>query len=175
MPANLANVQWLSIAELADMWANEIDVSWHLMVRELRFGLYKFENAKTNAEFVCGKPLSRQPSEDELPSINEPLLYREFMLAFCEQQRWAPPRFWLHVHEAPRPRGRPPKMNAIVQELRRRADRGELEETGLKQARVLHSWAKIELARESVPAERTIYNQIRREFSSLKHARHENI
>src|SRR5262245_15713605 len=127
MRANLAKVQWLSIAELVEMWAPEIAVPRELMIRELRYGLYKYERSRQNhPEFVCGQPLKKQPPENELPPVDEPLLYKEFMLAFCEKQGWPLPRSWPYIEGKPRGAGRPAKMNAIVQELRRRAERCEL-------------------------------------------------
>jgi hypothetical protein len=160
------HVQWLPIAEIAELWAPHLGTSKDIIIEELRRGYFKFEKSKTDRQFVCGQPLRYRPPEDELPSIYDHCITQEFMRLFCKHNRWPLPDFWFEPER--RKQGRPAIMPAIVQELNRRAGAGELEKTAGAQARVLHSWARVALAREQVPAEKTIYNQTRVMFRCLK-------
>jgi hypothetical protein len=175
MTANLMHVQWLPIAEIAELWVPQLRISKDIIIDELRLGYFKFEKSKTDRRFLSGVPLWYRPSEDELPSIHDRCITKEFMKLFCKFNRWALPDFWFEQER--RKQGRPAIMPAIVQELNRLASAGELEKTAGAQARVLHSWARLSLPREQVPAERTIYNQIRLAFRRLKHGAegHRNI
>jgi hypothetical protein len=166
MPANLMHVQWLSIAEIAELWTPSLKTSKEIVIHELRLGYFKYEKSATDPRFQSGVPLKYRPTEDELPSVHERGITKEFMRLFCKYQRWALPEFWFDQER--RPRGRPARMPAIVQELHRRAASGELEETPSRQAYELHAWARATLPREEVPAKGTIYNQILGPFRGLK-------
>jgi hypothetical protein len=40
MPANLMHVQWLSIAEIAELWAPSLKTSKEIIIAELRRGYF---------------------------------------------------------------------------------------------------------------------------------------
>jgi hypothetical protein len=169
MRANLTNVQWLTIAELADHWAPEIEVPRDVVVRELRLGLYKWENAKHNPEFVCGRPLKQRPPEEDLPSVDDARVDRVFMMAFCEKQRWPLPQFWFQRRQPARSfPGRPSIMGAIVQELRRRVEDRQLEDTLAMESRVLEAWAREHHPGLQTPTAKAIENGIRNEYRVLR-------
>lgn len=101
----------LSIREIADSWAQEINIHPPALDRELRRFLL---NSRSN--WQAGERIDADKPDAELPKP-ETLVDQEWLAEFCAKKGWPLPTFWFpRDPEEARPRGRPSHMPAILQE-----------------------------------------------------------
>ena len=167
MQNNFLKVQWLTVKELAEMWAPELGMPTSVVKRELLYGLYKVEKA---IEFA--KPLNEPVPEDELPT-DETLIQKDFMEKFCrESVELQMPKFWFGGFDKgpqePAFPGRPSLMRAILKELEAQADREELVDNLAEQSRQLSKWAEEKFSGQQTPKPKSVENGIRVAFRILK-------
>lgn len=163
----LHRVSHLSLREIAEIWAPEAQRPESFLLRELQTAVVNLQRLDK------GEPLLDVPlSDDELPDPDQ-RVDRAWLVEFCSKQEWNTPEFWFGEkrHKGPSFPGRPSKMAAIVQELRRRADAGELEATLAAEARHLSKWAAERFPEEQTPKPRSTETGIRKDFWKLKQAR----
>lgn len=166
--ASLAKVQWMTISEMAELWAPQLKLPATTIERELRFALYKIlksreqEAGSFEAMMV---PLDKLPPEEELPRSDE-LVSKEFIEKFCRKQTWLLPKFWTATLPK-RKRGRPDLMQPVMEEMQRRALSELLRPTLAAECRELHQWAKENLPREQVPAAKSIQNKANSAYRAL--------
>ena len=171
MSGNYNNVQWLSVEQVAKLWAPKLDILEGVIVDEMRRALYKIERAKMGAmgikEAMLQK-LDHLPSEKDLPS-KDTLIDRAFIENFCSKEDWALPEFWFKgLPTGPSFPGRPSIMSAIVQELEAIAREGKLRQTLAQQARDLESWARATFSGKQTPKALAIENGVRIAYRVLK-------
>lgn len=130
-------VREMPIEDIARLWFRELGMSRELLERELRLAVLNLDRNWREEGLIA-----EVPPDEELPPVTT-RLSKEQIQEFCEKQRgWPLPEFWFGPQgDEPRPRGRPSHMPAILQELERRAEAGELEATVTEQARALNQWA----------------------------------
>lgn len=161
---SLNTTQWLSIKEISELWAHELNIPASTILRELRFAMYKLEQ-----KYPYNEPLTKLPPEEELPSPDA-LINRDFIEKFNDKQIWKLPRFWFA--DLPTGRsfpGRPSKKRAIVQELEERFKRGEMLDTLAAEARALHAWAEDAFpGADDIGQPRSIGNAIRIAYNTFK-------
>lgn len=163
----LDKVQFLSLREIAQMWSPEAQIPESVMLRELQTAVINIPRLDK------GKPLLDRPlSDDELPDPNQ-RVDREWLMKFCEKQGWNDPVFWKGElrHQEPSFVGRPSKRAAIVQELKRRSEAGEMKDTLAAEARTLSAWAQEKFPSEQTPKPKSTENGIRDEYNQLKRQR----
>lgn len=159
----MSAVSWLSVREISELWAPQLQIPVSTIERELRIALYKLEQ-----NYPFDKPIDVNPDTVDLPSA-ETLIDREFIERFHDKELWKLPDFWFKdLPTGPSFPGRPSVMSAIVQELEARASRGELEVTLAAQGRALSEWADREFPRHQTPAPGAVENGIRTLFWTLK-------
>ncbi len=169
--APLSNVNWLSIREIAEMWAPQLGIAASTIERELRIALYKLEK-----EYPFDKPIDVNPDAVDLPSPDA-LIDREFIERFHDKQLWKLPDFWFKdLPTGPSFAGRPSVMAAIVQELEERARRCELAPSLAEQSRQLSDWAQQKFPGKQTPKPestangiRMVYNAVRRDYPPEAH------
>lgn len=163
MTGYLRNVQWLSVAELADLWAPELKIPASTIAREMQIALYKLEH-----EYPYNQPIDVNPAEIDLPSLDT-LVDRDFIDSFHDKQIWKMPSFWFdqRVGEPSFP-GRPSVMTAIVQELRRRHENGEMQPTIAAESQALSVWATNRFQGQQTPTDRSTANGIRMVYNTLR-------
>jgi hypothetical protein len=160
-PVPIQDVRRLSIQEILELWVQEIDIHPLTLERELRRFL---ENV--HLDWRAGERIDPDTPDADLPGAAT-LVDREWLAMFCAKKGWPLPSFWFPPDPADaRPRGRPSHMDAILQELERRGEVGELEATVTDQARALNDWA----VRQGKPPLRvpSIRNQISKIYRRLK-------
>ena len=177
MAANLSKVQWLTVGELAELWAPELAIPKSIVVQELRLALYKLDKSglPLNDQLFCyekfKQQLSNRPEDHELPAPSR-TIDREFVKAFCGKEIWHLPSFWFEKQtNQPSFPGRPSIMAAIQNELNNLAASGKLEPMISTQAEILHTWAKDNFPADQIPTIKTIENGIRLPYSRLKAAK----
>lgn len=174
MAAKLAKVQWLTIDELAELWAPELQCPKSMVRRELTLALYKLQKSGmplgSSQIFVYEKfkeQLSVCPSNCELPALSTKV-DRHFVKAFCDKETWYLPSFWFEKNKNdPSFPGRPTVMAAVFKEFRRRADSGLVLESLSAESRELEQWARNNLTGQT-PTAKTIQNNIRAEYRTVK-------
>lgn len=133
---SIQDVRRLSIREIVELWTQEVDIHPLTLERELRRFLQNVQ-----LDWQGGERIDANTPDADLPGADT-LVDRDWLANFCAKKGWQLPEFWFGPqHEGARPRGRPSHMPAILQELERRAEAGELEATMTEQARVLNEWA----------------------------------
>lgn len=163
MNGSLQNVHWLTIAELADLWAPELKIPASTVAREMQIALYKLEH-----EYPYNQPIDVNPAEIDLPSL-EAVVDRDFIERFHDKQMWKMPEFWFDSRVAgPSFPGRPSIMTAIVQELQRRHDDGEMLETLAAESRALTTWAANNFPGQQTPKPRSTQNGIRFAYNTFR-------
>ncbi len=140
MPQNPhSDTRYLSIEELVGLWFPERPgrLPKSNLTRELQLF---FLNIADGRDWKT-EGLVQNPDFENLPKLTE-VFSKGRVREFCIKKHLPLPRFWFQ-DEVPaiKPRGRPSDMPAIVQELERRAEAGELEDTVTDEARVLVEWA----------------------------------
>lgn len=133
-------VRVMAIAEIVELWHQElaaVGVSRGVLERELRIAVINLGHDWRVEGLV--DPI---PPDERLPPVTE-RLSRDEIRDFCVKQGgWPLPTFWFPPDpEEVKPVGRPSHMSAILKELERRAEAGELENTVSNEARVLKEWA----------------------------------
>lgn len=161
--ASLAKVRWMTIAQLAEKWAPELELPRGILEDELR---RSFINLPRLAQ---GKGLVEQlPSEDKLPPLTQQV-ERGHVRAFCKKQWWPLPAFWFgEQNEGPSYPGRPSIMNSIKEEMKLRAAKGKLKPRIGEEANELFIWSQGRFVGEQIPTTRTIENGIRVFYRQLK-------
>jgi hypothetical protein len=156
------HVRWLSIKEIADLWAPEIGVPSSIIERELKLGKINLPRLREGLGLISDFP-------EALPSP-EDIITRDELNDFCEKEgHWARPVFWFGGEvQPPSFPGRPSIMAAIVQELNKTAEAGELQLTLAAQARTLNEWARNVFPGAHTPTAKAIENGIRRYFNNYK-------
>lgn len=163
MTGYLRNVQWLTVAEMADLWAPELKIPASTIAREMQIALYKLEH-----DYPYDQPINVNPAEIDLPSPDT-LVDRDFIDGFHDKQIWKMPSFWFDQRVAePSFPGRPSVMTAIVQELRRRHENGEMLETIAAESRALSAWAANRFPNAQKPKPKSTENGIRMVYSTLR-------
>lgn len=159
----LQTTQWLTLREVSELWAPELNRPASLILRELRFAMYKLEQ-----DYPYSEPLTELPPEDQLPSPDE-LIDRDFIERFNDKQIWKLPKFWFaDLPTGPSFPGRPSIMSAIVQQLEQRSQQGEMLDTLAAESRALEAWAKDAHPGQQTPTTRSIENGIRTAYNQLK-------
>jgi hypothetical protein len=167
MPANLSAVQWMTVEEVAELWAPQLKLPQSLVCQELRLALYKISAASSELPTIQYQrfktPLTAFPPEADLPPRST-RVDREFLKRFCDKELWLLPAFWFgsgsHLPSFP---GRPSIMAAIMNELRRIDADGGLEESVRAQAKILEQWARENVPSAHYPTAKAIENNIRSE------------
>ncbi len=163
MTDEFRNVQWLTVAELADLWAHELKIPASTIAREMQIALYKLEH-----DYPYDQPIDVNPAEIDLPPLDT-LVNRDFIDRFHDKQIWKMPSFWFDSRVAePSFPGRPSVMAAIVQELERRHELGEMLETIAAESRALSAWATASFAGQQTPAPKSTENAIRTAYNTLR-------
>jgi hypothetical protein len=166
MTGNLRNVQWLTVSELAELWAPELKIPASTIAREMQIALYKLE-----IKYNYSDPINVNPADVDLPSLDT-LVDREFIDSFHDKQIWKMPSFWFDARVAePSFPGRPSLRSAIVQELRRRHETGEMLETIAAESRALSTWAENSFPGQQTPTPKTTENSIRTVYKTLRSQR----
>jgi hypothetical protein len=161
----MAKVRWLSLREIASMWAVEAHIPESAMLRELRYGVINI-NRLRNGEKLFDVP----PPDSELPDPDE-RVDRQWLMEFCaKQEDWPRPEFWFGKLDdrGERYPGRPSVKRAVLLEFGKLALNYRLETTLAKQARVLAAWAETEFPGKQTPSARSVENQIREEYNRVK-------
>jgi hypothetical protein len=161
----LNEVRWLTIDEIAHYWAAERRTLSSLIRRELQLYLLNSERLKKGESRITELP-SEDDRNDLFPKTTE--MSREQLEEFCAKQKWRKPAFWFSEPLGSRRRGRPSLNSAIVQELHRIADAGELQDTLAAQCRHLERWAADRYSDDNPPKADSIENMIRADFKALK-------
>ena len=163
----LTTVRELTIYEIADQWSQEVkNPPRSTIERELRIFVINSPRLRNNEGLI--DPI---PDDVNLPPTST-RLSRQQIEVFCAKQQWSEPRFWFgQENQGPSFPGRPSKMNAIVQELKARAQAGLLSNTLAGQARELKAWVDQQFPAEQVPTARTIENGIRESYRRLMESR----
>jgi hypothetical protein len=163
VPLKLNEVRWLTIDEIAHHWAPERGTLSSIIRRELQLSLINLERQQRGLERIESLP----PEDQRPPATTE--ISRDHLEEFCAKQRWPKPRFWFGDHsEGPSFPGRPSLNRAIVQELRERAQAGQLKATVAAQSEDLKLWVDQKHPGVQTPTARTIENIIRQEFRQLR-------
>jgi|SRR5689334_4066986 len=164
----LGQVRVLSISEIAELWAQEAEERPRSLIeRELRIFLLNRPRLSQGEG-----PIQPIPEDDQLPPATG-RLSKSDLEEFCAKQGWTKPRFWFgRVTDGPGFPGRPTIMRAIVQELERRAEAGQLSETLTDQATELVAWANERLPPGPIPipGTRSVANAIRKIYWALRNA-----
>lgn len=106
-----------------------------------------------------------------IPS-SETEVTKDWVEEFSIKQGWPLPRFWFPEEAPPvRPRGRPSNNKAILEELKARAERGELAGSVTDQARELRAWM-LEKGMKAIQ-ENSIRKVISSDYMTLKGFRQE--
>ena len=156
-------VNFLTVKEISDLWEIELKIPSSIISRELRIALYKL-----SIEYPFSKNIDIKPSEVDLPSENE-YISRELIDRFCDKQIWKLPSFWFKgLPTAGSFPGRPSVMDAILQELSNRAERGELADSLAEQSRQLSEWAGRRFPGQQTPKPKSTENGIRSTYNMLK-------
>jgi hypothetical protein len=166
----LHRVRWLSIEQIAKLWGDEVGYDPKIIQHELQLGLLNLPRIEAGL-----RPLDKLPPAEELPPI-ETHFSRDDIPKFCDKQGWPVPGFWFgrEVREKGYA-GRPAKKKrAILQELERRAQAGELHNRVRAEAQYLSEWAAEKFPDEEVATPRTIENNIRERHRQLCAPRKEN-
>src|SRR6266446_2614921 len=151
------NIRWLTIKEIAELWAPEIGIPSSVIQRELQLAVINLPRWVGGTQLI-----SEFPSDDTLPSPDQRMDKHEVGL-FCEKQgHWPKPNFWFSRSQtSPSYPGRPSVMHAIVQEFERIASSGELKETLAQQSTALAEWARsCDFGVVQAPTATTIGNNI---------------
>jgi hypothetical protein len=118
---SLSKVQWLTVAEIAQLWAEELKVPSSTIEREIRIALLKLEK-----HYPFHQDIDFQPKEEELPT-RDTMVERGFVIEFSGKQYWKLPSFWFtDPPKGPSFPGRPSVMNAIVHKLQQIAETEQL-------------------------------------------------
>jgi hypothetical protein len=158
----LGPVRWLTIKEIAELWAQELKIPESIIERELKLGVINITRLRRGQGLINEIPSSKLPKSDTL-------MTRRDVEEFCAKQSpWPYPQFLFpgRQENARSYPGRPSVMRAIVQHLRDLADANRLEKDLTSQARVLENWIRNELTSRwhdsfQCPTARTIENGIR--------------
>ena len=159
----IGNVNFLTVRAVSELWENSLNIPASIIERELRVALFKLEK-----NYPFHENVKVIPSEKELPPPDT-IIDRKFIEKFCDKEGWKLPAFWFNdLPTGPSFPGRPSKMSAIVQELRKRAEEGNLAETLAEESRQLCEWARERFPGEQTPTDKTIANGIRSTYHILK-------
>lgn len=174
MIAKLSKVQWLTVEELAELWAPELERPKSIVIRELRLALYKHQisgmplGGQTFAYEKFKYQLSECPEDHQLPPLSTKI-DREFVKSFCDKETWFLPSFWFEKKtNQPSFPGRPSVMAEVIKEFRRRADSNLILESLSAESRELEQWARNNLPGVQTPTLKTIQNNIRSEYRAIK-------
>jgi hypothetical protein len=164
----LHNVRLLSLREIAEMWALEVNAPQSTILRELRIAVLNLPR------WQAGEPLLAEediPPDDELPDPKE-RVNREWLMRFCDKQGWRQPYFWASGGPAARRAhvGRPAYLHfeQIFDELRRRAEAGEMEATKIAESKYLNTWARQTFPGDEPPVPETIAQRISNLYDELR-------
>ena len=160
--ARMDNVNWLSVREVAEMWAPELKRPASAIERELRIALYKLRH-----DYPFNTPINVNPDTIDLPSP-ETLIDRAFIERFHHKELWKLPEFWFKdLPTQPRRPGRPSVMGEIMQELQKRAQRYELADSLIEESRQLARWVQEAFPDQKVPKPDSIANRIGTAYHAL--------
>ncbi len=160
---SLQSTQWLTLREISELWAPELNIPASTILRELRFAMYKLEQS-----YPYNQPLTELPPEDQLPSPDA-LVDRSFIERFNDKQIWKLPGFWFeNLPTGPSYPGRPSQMDAIVQELEERFRRRQMLDTLAAESRALEKWAREKYPGVQTPKATSIGNGTRVAYNTLK-------
>ena len=163
------NVRWLTIKEIADLWAPQLGIASSIVERRLQLVVINLPRWRK------GEPLiDKHPPENELPSVTT-VIDRQDIVDVCRKQGgWPRPDFWFEEIDDKGKSfpGRPSIMRAIVQELESLAKEGKLEDTLAAQAQKLEEWARHNCPGQQIARAPSIANGIRDDFRRLKAAAH---
>jgi len=129
------NIRALPLRVILEEWQKEVDFPGDVMERELRMAVLNLDRDWQNGDLI--DPLF---PDDELPGMDT-LVDKDWLTDFCGKGDWPFPKFWFPRGMEDIKLGRPSHMPAIVQELERRAEAGELADTVTQEARELNDWA----------------------------------
>jgi hypothetical protein len=166
----LDRVRWLTIKEIAEYWAEELEIPESIIQRELQLAVINLPLWRRGEDLIPEFPKSELPSADTI-------MDRADLEDFCEKQQspWSRPRFWFSDWKAPSYPGRASVMHKIEQHFDRLVAADQLEETLAEQARVLAEWARSALpeatTRVQPPTAGAIGNAIRHKYRAAKAAR----
>ena len=117
----LHTVRYLTLSEIAAMWAEEVDTLESIMLRELRLGVLNIKRLEEGQEM-----LDVLPPEKDLPDPSEPvdqLWLAEFLK---KQDGWYEPKFWRHREQVQsKLPGRPSLKETVIQIFDERKANGE--------------------------------------------------
>lgn len=153
----LHNVRWLTLREIAEIWATEGERPVGLLLRELRTGVLNIPRLDAG-EILLEHPIAY----DHLPSEEE-RVDRDWLQKFCGKQGWRPPSFWFAQNEESRRPGRPSSRDNVLGKFNERHQNGLAETTIADEARAIHAALAAE-GYDDLPKTKTIQSHIRQEW-----------
>jgi len=156
------NIRALSLRDILEQWQKEADFPAGAMERELKRAVLNLDRDWQNGDLI--DPLF---PDDELPGMDT-LVDKDWLTDFCGKGDWPFPKFWFPRGMEDIKLGRPSHMPAIVQELERRAEAGELADTVTQEAGELNDWAVGRGLGYPRLLDKSICNRIGRLYRELK-------
>ena len=157
----MQEVRWLSLQGLAELWASELRMPEQDVLHELQLGIINLPLLE------LGEPLIEElPPQTDLPTT-ETRVVREWVVRFCDKQRWPLPSFWFPQDGVFRRPGRPSPRESALTIFRERIERNEVEPRISQEARAIIALMHENPPAEGVPQSQTIQKYIRELFNSL--------
>lgn len=157
--APLTNVRHFTLSQLAELWYRELHLQEEMVLYELRagvIGIYRLEEGQQlPAEMI---------PEDDLPPTNY-RVDRDWIIRFCQKQRWPHPIFLNPEPITAAPVGRPTMRDVVIAEFQKRSAEGLSEGTISAEARAIHNALMDANAGSDIPQPKTIQSHIRRLFN----------